>query len=113
LAAEFGGDECRRERQQSASGVCFEAGIRNEALYVWSSARAAVGGTWRGRPVWIPYFLALVEAQFGFPLWHGLRVVAGDATVLRLTLFGKTRDGKPFARHIVDAIGFALYLPGI
>jgi len=59
------------------------------------------------------HFLALVEAQFGFPLWHGLRVVAGDATVLRLTLFGKTHDGKPFARHIVDAIGFALYLPGI
>jgi len=33
----------------------------------------------------------LVDTQFGFPLWHGLRVVAGDATVLRLTLFGKTR----------------------
>jgi hypothetical protein len=59
------------------------------------------------------HFLALVDAQFGFPLWYGLRVVAGDATVLRLTLFGKTRDGKRFVRHIVDAIGFALYLPGI
>jgi hypothetical protein len=58
------------------------------------------------------HFLALVDAQFGFPLWYGLRVVAGDATVLRLTLFGKTRDGKRFVRHIVDAIGFALYLPG-
>jgi hypothetical protein len=59
------------------------------------------------------HFLALVDAQFGFPLWYGLRVVAGDATVLRVTLFGKTRDGKRFVRHIVDANGFALYLPGI
>jgi len=42
-----------------------------------------------------------------------VRVVAGDATILRLTLFGKARDGQPFARHVVDAIGFALYLPGI
>jgi len=53
------------------------------------------------------HFLALVDAQFGFPLWYGLRVVAGDATVLRLTLFGKTRDGKRFVRHIADAIGDA------
>ncbi|WP_299157818.1 hypothetical protein [Accumulibacter sp.] len=45
LAAEFGGDECRRERQQSASGVCFEAGIQNEVVYVWSSAKAAVDTT--------------------------------------------------------------------
>jgi hypothetical protein len=59
------------------------------------------------------HFLAWVDTQFGFPLWHGLRVVAGDATVLRLTLFGKTRDGKPLVRHVIDAIGFALYLPGI
>ena len=44
------------------------------------------------------HFLALVDEQSGFPLWHGLRVVAGEATVLRLTLFGKTRDGKSFAR---------------
>lgn len=57
--------------------------------------------------------LALVEAQFGFPLWHELRVVAGDATVLRLTLCGKTPKGTLSVRHIVEAIGFALYLPGI
>jgi len=54
------------------------------------------------------HFLALVDAQFGFPLGHGLRVVAGDAKVLRLTRFG-----KPFVRPVVDAMGFALYLPGI
>jgi hypothetical protein len=64
-------------------------------------------------PLLNDHFLTLVDEQFGFPLWYGLRVVAADATVLRLTLFGKTRDGKAFARHIVDAIGFALYLPGI
>ena len=59
------------------------------------------------------HFLTLVDAQFGFPLWHGLRVVAGDATDLHLTLFGKTRDGKRSVRHKVEAKGFALYLPGI
>ncbi len=59
------------------------------------------------------HFLTLVDEHFGFPLWNGRRVVAGDATALRLTLFGKTTEGKPFARHVVDAIGFALYLPGI
>jgi hypothetical protein len=59
------------------------------------------------------HFLGLVDEHFGFPLWHGLRIVAGDATVLRLTLLGKKRNGKPFVRQVVDAIGFALYLPGI
>ena len=59
------------------------------------------------------HFLTLVDAQFGFPLWHGLRVVAGDATDLHLTLFGKTRDGKRSVRHKIEAKGFALYLPGI
>lgn len=58
-------------------------------------------------------FLTLVDAQFGFPLWNGKRIVAADATTLRLTLCGKARNGKAFARHVVDAIGFALYLPGI
>jgi hypothetical protein len=28
-------------------------------------------------------------------------------------MYGKARDGKATVRHIVDAIGFALYLPGI
>jgi hypothetical protein len=44
LVAKIGGGIWRRERQQSASGVCFEAGIRNAALYVWSSATAVIGG---------------------------------------------------------------------
>jgi hypothetical protein len=44
LAAESGGDKRRRKRRQSASAVCFKAGIQNEAFYVWSSAGAAVDG---------------------------------------------------------------------
>lgn len=59
------------------------------------------------------HFLGLVGEEFGFPLWYGLRIVAGDATVLRLTLYGKARNGAATVRHIVEAIGFALYLPGI
>lgn len=59
------------------------------------------------------HLLKLVGEQFGFPLWHGLRIVAGDATILRLTLFGKAQNGVTTVRHIVDAIGFALYLPCI
>lgn len=59
------------------------------------------------------HFLILVDEHFGFPHWHGLRIVAGDATDLRLTLCGNTRNGKRFVRHTIDAKGFALYLPGI
>jgi hypothetical protein len=46
-------------------------------------------------------------------LWYGLRVVAADATVLRLTQVHVTTNGKKGARYILDAIGFALYLPDI
>jgi hypothetical protein len=59
------------------------------------------------------HFLTLVDAQFGFPFWHGLRVVADDAINLHLTLFGKSHDGKSSVRHRVEAKGFALYRPGI
>ena len=59
------------------------------------------------------HLLALVGEQYEFPTWHGLRVVAGDATVLRLTLYGKACNGKDTSRKIVEAIGFALYQPGI
>jgi hypothetical protein len=85
--------------------------LREVSAQAFAQARKQVSATAFG--LLNDHFLALVGAQFGFPLWHGLRVVAGDATVLRLTLFGKTRDGKAFVRHVVDAIGFALYLPGI
>jgi hypothetical protein len=85
--------------------------LRKVSAQAFAQARKQVSATAFGRLN--DHFLTLVDEQFGFPLWNGLRVVAGDATVLRLTLFGKTRDGKSFARHVVDAIGFALYLPGI
>ena len=81
--------------------------LRQVSAQAFAQARKQMSATAFG--LLNEHFLALVGAQFGFPLWHGLRVVAGDATVLRLTLFGKTRDGKPFVRHVVDAIGFALY----
>ena len=85
--------------------------LREVSAQAFAKARKRVSAT--AFELLNDHFLALVDTQFGFPLWHGLRVVAGDATVLRLTLFGKTRDGKPFVRHVVDAIGFALYLPGV
>ena len=85
--------------------------LRKVSAQAFAKARKQVSAT--AFELLNDHFLALVDAQFGFPLWYGLRVVAGDATVLRLTLLGKTRDGKPFVRHVVDAIGFALYLPGI
>ena len=59
------------------------------------------------------HFLTLVEDDFNFPTWHDLRVVAADATILRLTQEYVTVKGKKAVRHILDAIGFALYLPGI
>jgi len=85
--------------------------LREVSAQAFAKARKRVSAT--AFELLNDHFLALVDTQFGFPLWHGLRVVAGDATVLRLTLFGKTRDGKPLVRHVIDAIGFALYLPGI
>ena len=59
------------------------------------------------------HFLKLAEENFTFPTWHGFRVVAADATTLRLTQQFITATGKRAVRHILDAIGFALYLPGI
>jgi len=85
--------------------------VREVSAQAFAQGRKQVSATAFG--LLNDHFLTLVNEHFGLPLWNGLRVVAGDATVLRLTLFGKARDGKPFARHVVDAIGFALYLPGI
>lgn len=50
--------------------------------------------------------LELVETQQGFPRWRGLRVVAADASKLRLFLADAT------GRSVREAIAFALYLPG-
>lgn len=51
--------------------------------------------------------LELVESTFSVPRWHGFRVVAGDASKLRLFLRDATK------RQVQEAIAFALYLPGI
>jgi hypothetical protein len=53
------------------------------------------------------HLLALVETHFEVPRWHGLRVVAADASKLRLFLQDAT------GRQVREAIAFALYLPGL
>ena len=85
--------------------------IREVSAQAFAKARMQVSAT--AFSLLNDHFLILVEEHFGFPLWHGLRLVAGDATDLQLTLFGKTRNGKRSTRHRVEAKGFALYLPGI
>lgn len=51
--------------------------------------------------------LALVQDHLPVPLWHGLRVVAADASKLQLFLQDAT------GRRVREAIAFALYLPGL
>lgn len=51
--------------------------------------------------------IALAEAHLPTPRWHGLRVVAADASRLRLFLNDAT------GRAVREAIAFALYLPGL
>lgn len=50
--------------------------------------------------------MALVEDQWATPRWHGLRVVAADASKMRLFLEDAT------GRSVREAMAFALYLPG-
>lgn len=49
--------------------------------------------------------LALVQEQMPVPRWHGLRVVAADASKVQLFLQDAT------GRMVREAIAFALYLP--
>jgi hypothetical protein len=51
--------------------------------------------------------IAQVAEQMSIPRWHGLRVVAGDGTVVQLTML------KNGVRSIVSGLAFGLYLPGI
>lgn len=53
--------------------------------------------------------LTLVAEQIGFPRWCGLRLVAADATPIRLTRF----DPKRRVRFIQEAVAFGLFLPGL
>lgn len=53
------------------------------------------------------HLLGLVQKHLPTPLWHGLRVVAADASKLQLFLQDAT------GRQVREAIAFALYLPGL
>ena len=53
-------------------------------------------------------FLSAIEAECPMPRWQGLRIVAADASTVRLTLLDKDK-----VRKIVDAVTFGLFLPGI
>lgn len=52
------------------------------------------------------HLMTLVEAHLAPPRWHGLRVVAADASKLRLILADATGGS------VREAIAFALHLPG-
>ena len=51
--------------------------------------------------------VGLIEAQCPSPRWHGLRIVAADASKVRLTL------QKNKVRTLVEGVAFGLFLPGI
>ena len=50
-------------------------------------------------------FLGAIEAECRTPRWQGLRIVAADASTVRLTQLDKYK-----ARKIVDAVTFGLFL---
>ncbi len=51
--------------------------------------------------------MTLVHEHLPVPLWHGLRVVAADASKMQLFLQDAT------GRRVREAVAFALYLPGL
>jgi hypothetical protein len=53
--------------------------------------------------------LGLVREQIGFTRWQGMRLVAADASHVRLTLF----DPQRRVRYIKEAVAFGLFLPGL
>lgn len=53
-------------------------------------------------------FLGAIEVECPAPRWQGLRIVAADASTVRLTQLDKNK-----VRKIVDAVTFGLFLPGI
>ena len=53
-------------------------------------------------------FLTAIEVECPTPRWQGLRLVAADASTVRLTLLDKNK-----VRTLVDAVTFGLFLPGI
>ena len=57
--------------------------LRTVSAQAFAQARMKI--TDKALPLLNDHFLTLAEENFKFPTWHGLRVVAADATVLRLT----------------------------
>ncbi len=53
------------------------------------------------------HLLGLIDSHLVVPRWHGLRVVAADASKMQLFLQDATR------RKVREVIAFALYLPGL
>ena len=53
------------------------------------------------------HLIGLVEAEIALPRWHGLRIVAADASTVRLTQQEKK------VRTVIEAIAFGLFLPGL
>jgi hypothetical protein len=91
---------------------CFFADLANRADRVRvASARAFSKARYKLRydlfqPL-LSQLVVLIEAQCPSPRWHGLRVVAADASTLRFT----KQDHN--VRSVVDAVAFALFLPGM
>jgi hypothetical protein len=90
----------------------FFAVLRNQAELVRCVSAQALSKARQNLPNIVftdlaQHLLALVDQYIGVPRWHGLRVVAADASDVRLT----TRDAT--RRVIRYAKVFALYLPGV
>ena len=90
----------------------FFAVLRNQAELVRGVSAQALSKARQNLPHTVftdlnQRLLALVEQHIDVPRWHGLRVVAADASDVRLTARDATR------RVIRCAKVFALYLPGV
>jgi hypothetical protein len=90
----------------------FFAVLRNQAELVRRVSAQALSNARQNLPHTVftdltQRLLALVEQHVGVPRWHGLRVVAANASDVRLT----ARDAS--RRVIRCAKVFALYLPGV
>jgi hypothetical protein len=90
----------------------FFAVLRNQAELVRTVSAQALSKARQHLPLTVfadlnRCLLSLVEQHVGVPRWHGLRVVAADASDVRLTSRDVTR------RVIQYAKVFALYLPGV
>lgn len=54
------------------------------------------------------HLMTAIESEIQLPRWNGLRLVAGDASTMRLTQVDNNN-----VRHMIDAVAFGLFLPGV